>query len=85
MNLIPVKLQRQGEDTLLIEWSNGVTTRYNAYRLRKACPCATCREKAEQEKNSLPVLTEVETTPMQFQKSNLSGGMPMNLNLVITT
>lgn len=39
----PVALRLDGLD-LVIQWNNGVTTRYPPSLLRKNCPCAGCLE-----------------------------------------
>ncbi|MCA9104813.1 MAG: DUF971 domain-containing protein [Planctomycetales bacterium] len=44
--LVPVRLARTARG-LEIEWSDGVTHELRAAQLQKACPCATCRERAK--------------------------------------
>lgn len=45
MTPYPTHLERQPDRRLLIEWSDGQRRLYRSSELRKACPCATCREK----------------------------------------
>lgn len=40
---VPQKLQLKRNDSLRIEWSDGVLTVYPLAFLRTRCPCATCR------------------------------------------
>jgi DUF971 family protein len=66
----PVKLQRRDAQNLLITWSDGQTRRYGVSELRKACPCATCREKQTAvEKNpfQLMILKPEETLPLEIR------------------
>ncbi len=43
-DLIPVGITR-GDDGIEIQWNDGSSKFLRASDLRKACPCATCREK----------------------------------------
>ncbi|MEM9645326.1 MAG: DUF971 domain-containing protein [Planctomycetota bacterium] len=74
-NAPPVGLHRAEDGAILITWEDGETTRWTASELRKACPCATCREKrradSEQASSSpsskplgLPVLRAEEARPL---------------------
>ncbi|REJ78936.1 MAG: DUF971 domain-containing protein [Acidobacteria bacterium] len=38
----PVKIIDEGEDSVSIEWSDGIESNFAARRLRVACPCAGC-------------------------------------------
>jgi DUF971 family protein len=40
----PITLKKEGEDRLIIEWSDGQRTTHTWQNLRANCPCATCRE-----------------------------------------
>ncbi|HBV61674.1 MAG TPA: DUF971 domain-containing protein [Rhodopirellula sp.] len=72
--VIPVGLGRDDNSAVIISWSDGVETRWTALQLRKACPCATCREKKRGEKKhqesggaklaGLPVLSAAEAQPL---------------------
>lgn len=66
----PTQLQRT-EHGLRITWSDGQVREYTAGELRKACPCATCREKANAAPppaNVLPVLSLAETQPLRIER-----------------
>lgn len=68
MNVVPTKLQRQGDDALVIEWSDGQQRSYLVRELRDACPCATCREThgpAAKPAQILPILSLEETRPVR--------------------
>jgi len=60
----PVKLRRQGEDQLVIEWSDGHVSVYHWRTLRAACPCATCREEREKPVDPLRVLSAQEVAAL---------------------
>lgn len=60
----PASLQSEG-DALSIGWSDGVTHRLKWEVLRAACPCATCRAKASEPPELLPVLNPEETQPIR--------------------
>lgn len=73
---VPVSISRDSDDRIVIQWSDDTTTRRTAMQLRKACPCATCRErkrgeseKEEQAKQSisLPVLSKAEAQPLRVE------------------
>ncbi len=64
MNVHPTEIARLDDGQLLIAWSDGQRLVYTARQLRDSCPCATCREKRNQEKPLLPVLSEAETLPL---------------------
>jgi len=38
----PLQIIEESDSDISIVWSDGPETRYNAARLRRACPCATC-------------------------------------------
>jgi DUF971 family protein len=61
----PVSLTRQGEDRLVIVWSDGHRAEYTWKHLRDACPCAGCREERLQPANPLRVLTAAELVPLR--------------------
>ncbi len=69
MKVYPTKLERAGDDGLLMEWSDGQKRRYTVRQLRDQCPCATCREKRsapKQPTTMLPVLSMEDTQPMRI-------------------
>lgn len=64
----PSKLELRPNDRLLIEWSDGQKREITFAELRKACPCATCREKRAQPpapSSGLQVLSLAEARPLK--------------------
>lgn len=61
----PTALKRQGDDKLLIEWSDGQRRIYTWAELRDACPCAGCRDERSRPKPEtlLPVLSPEQAQP----------------------
>ena len=70
MSLYPTKLERIGDDQLLIHWNDGQRRQYRVSQLREQCPCATCRERrkgdSEQSPTELPVLSLQEAQPLRI-------------------
>ena len=66
MTAYPTKLTRQGDQQLVIDWSDGEQRTYGVRELRSRCPCATCREQRKQPEPMLPVLGESDTKPLQI-------------------
>ena len=67
MNLHPAKLELDPDGRLVIQWSDQRSRSYSVKELRDRCPCATCREKREEEAASpplLPVLSIEEAKPL---------------------
>jgi len=70
MDLQPTKLELRGENRLLIVWSDGQRREITFNELRKACPCATCREKRAkppEPSGGLQILTMAEARPLKIQ------------------
>lgn len=64
-SLRPIALRKEGEDRLIIDWSDGVRTAYTWRRLRSNCPCAGCREERLQPPDPLRVLKPSELVPLK--------------------
>ena len=64
----PNKLEVRSGNLLHLEWSDGLQSDISFGELRKACPCATCREKRaappEPKKGGLTVLSMAEARPL---------------------
>lgn len=45
---VPVEITPGDSHTMQIRWSDGETSVYSFTELRKACPCATCRQLREE-------------------------------------
>lgn len=63
----PTQLQRDGDERLVIEWSDAERRTYTVRELRESCPCATCREKRKQPPPALPVLSDAELKPLRIE------------------
>jgi DUF971 family protein len=61
----PVKLSREGDDFLVIDWSDGRHDRLRWTDLRKSCPCATCNEERLAPPDPFRILSPGELTPLK--------------------
>jgi len=90
----PEAIERVGDSAIRITWSDGLTTQWTVSELRKACPCATCREKhgkiaansddgdrAGQPKKPmlLPVLSAAEARPLRIDAMQPVGTYAYNV------
>ena len=75
-----LKLKR-AEQKLFVTWQDGRQSVYSAVRLRKNCPCATCR--TERQKHSaqlLPVLKQAPDGNLQMTSVELVGRYAIQLH-----
>ena len=85
LELIPQALEKDAQGNLLITWSDGRKLFYAATKLRKLCPCATCREKRsapekdEGSKKTLPVLSLAEAQPLKVTRMQPVGNYAYNI------
>jgi DUF971 family protein len=63
-DLRPLTIRREGDDRLLIEWNDGKQCVYTWQQLRKACPCAGCREEREKPPDPFRILSPQELVPL---------------------
>jgi DUF971 family protein len=61
----PVSLHKEGDDRLVIVWSDSHQAEYTWRHLRDACPCAGCREERLQPPDPLRVLKQSELAPLR--------------------
>ena len=61
----PVALRKEGDDRLLIDWSDGHGSVYLWKNLRAACPCAGCREEREKPPDPFRILKAAELQPLK--------------------
>jgi DUF971 family protein len=61
----PVRLHKEGDDKLAIEWTDGVTTLTRWQTLREQCPCAGCREERLKPPDPFRILKPSELTPLK--------------------
>ena len=69
MDVLPTELKLIDPEHLQIAWNDGQVRRYAVTELRKACPCATCREKhgaPPPSRAELPVITAAEAQPLRI-------------------
>jgi len=73
MNSQPTAITRDPSGAILIQWDDATETRWSVFQLRKACPCATCREKkratveAPPKPTMLPVISAAEARPLRIE------------------
>ncbi|MFN7731642.1 MAG: DUF971 domain-containing protein [Pirellula sp.] len=79
----PESITKLDGHAIRIAWSDGTSRRYTAGQLRKACPCATCREKrmaeADRPKASLAILSEKEAVVLDVVQMKPVGNYAYNL------
>lgn len=63
--LRPVALKKEGEDRLVIEWSDGHRGEILWTHLRKECPCAGCNEERSQPADPFRILKPAEIGPIK--------------------
>ncbi len=61
----PVTLHKDGEERLVIIWSDGHRSQYAWTHLRKECPCAGCREERLQPVDPFRILKPTELAPLK--------------------
>ena len=69
MSVLPTRIERQGESSIQIGWSDGSVRSYATSELRERCPCATCREKrsaSAHQSTGLQILPIEETQPLKI-------------------
>lgn len=83
----PTSIERTGNAAITIRWSDGVLTNWTAAELRKACPCATCREKKRGDDDqaaakplALPVLNLAEAAPTTIESMSPVGTYAYNIS-----
>ncbi len=84
--ILPTGIQRSAAGQIVIQWSDDRQTAYTAGQLRKACPCASCREKrkAKAEDDAkpsgmLPVLSAAEAQPLEIAAMRPAGQYAYNI------
>ncbi len=63
--LRPLSLEKEGDDFLVIHWSDGVRARTRWTDLRKNCPCAGCNEEREKPPDPFRILKPSELVPLK--------------------
>lgn len=82
----PIDIQRDGNSTIQITWSDSHVSTWTAAELRKACPCATCREKKRADTEPvvekppvLPVISAAEARPLRIESMRPVGAYAYNI------
>ncbi|MGV3486534.1 MAG: DUF971 domain-containing protein [Planctomycetaceae bacterium] len=80
MTYQPIKISRDDDGAIRIQWDDESESVWTASQLRKSCPCATCREKkrgdeqASTEKpRALPVISAAEARPLRVEAMRPAG------------
>jgi len=63
--LRPTRLSKEGEERLIIEWSDGHRSAYDWQHLRTNCPCAGCREERQKPADPFRILSDKELVPLK--------------------
>jgi DUF971 family protein len=61
----PTALRKEGENRLVIDWSDGLRTTYTWQHLRSNCPCAGCREERLAPPDPFRILKPAELVPLK--------------------
>jgi DUF971 family protein len=61
----PNSLRREGDERLLIDWSDGHHSVYTWQHLRQHCPCAGCKEEQHQPPDPFHILKPAELAPLK--------------------
>jgi len=61
----PIRLRKEGDDRLAIDWSDGVCTVTRWQTLREQCPCAGCREERLKPADPFRILKPSELEPLK--------------------
>jgi DUF971 family protein len=79
MPIAPTKLQLKRDEKLTIHWTDGQISELTIRQLRRACPCASCKElKAQQAKTRLVVM-QASTGPIEVAEAKLVGNYALNI------
>lgn len=82
----PIELKKTDDRSLKIVWTDSVEQFIPFRALRKACRCANCMMKREQEiaspapSNTLPVLSAAEARPLDIDEMHPVGNYAYNIH-----
>ena len=78
--MTPTKLQLKRDEKLTIHWSDGQASELTIHQLRRACPCAKCKElKQQMAKTRLAVLPSTGSAPIAVSEAKLVGNYAINV------
>lgn len=72
MSVRPVQIQRENDEYIVIDWSDGQKRKYSVKSLRQNCPCASCATEVHKEQ-------EKPANPMELRVIPLSQTKPIRL------
>lgn len=81
----PTSLTRDDKGSICISWDDATETIWTPSELRKACPCATCREKKRKGVDApsrplvLPVISAAEAKPLKIESMQPVGNYAYNV------
>ncbi len=61
----PLSLSKDGDERLVIQWSDGHRSVYTWRHLRTECPCASCREERAKPPDPFRILKPAELAPLR--------------------
>jgi DUF971 family protein len=90
MTYQPTSITRDEAGSIRIVWDDGYESQWTTIQLRKACPCATCREKhrADAAKDEagpaskpmgLPIISAAEARPLKIESMRPVGNYAYNI------
>jgi DUF971 family protein len=79
MPVMPTKLQLKRDEKLTIHWSDEQTTELPIRDLRRACPCASCKELRQQQAKSRLVVMKASDGPVAVAEAKLVGNYAINI------
>jgi DUF971 family protein len=76
----PTEIQRNDQGVMRVLWNDGHESRYSYPDLRKACPCATCREqRAQWQQNPFQIVTNATTSEVEPTRLSPVGNYALNI------
>ncbi len=70
---------KRAEQELRVTWKDGRQSVYPAYRLRKTCPCATCRTERERDTGTLLPILKTSPDEIKLAGAKLVGSYAIQL------
>jgi DUF971 family protein len=63
--LLPAAIRKEGDDRLLIDWTDGHHSVYTWKHLREHCPCAACREERQKPPDPFRLVQPADLVPLR--------------------
>lgn len=77
--IAPTKLQLKRDEKLTIHWSDGQISELSVRELRRACPCASCKELREKQAKTRLVVMQATSGPIAVAEAKLVGNYALNV------